>query len=48
MRFIVLLREAFLQIARDNDERCVLIDAAKPLDEITEMIWQTVVTRLSP
>jgi len=48
LAFHRVLREAFRQIAQDNDKRCVLIDAAKPLDEITEMIWQTVVTRLSP
>lgn len=42
------LRAAFLQIASDNKERCVVIDAAKPLDEVAEVVRQTVVSRLSP
>lgn len=42
------LREAFLQIARQNPERCVLVDASEPAERVGEVVWSHVVTRLAP
>jgi dTMP kinase len=40
------LREGFLAIARDNTERCVLIDGVKSADEVAEAVWSAVEFRL--
>lgn len=39
------LREAFLDIARNNPQRCVVISADQSEDELEEAIWQTVTAR---
>lgn len=39
------LREAFLEIARNNVERCVVIDADRGEDELEEAIWKAVTSR---
>ena len=39
------LREAFLEIARNNVERCVVIDADRGEDELEEAIWKAVSNR---
>ncbi len=39
------LREGFLEIAKANPERCVLIDALGPEDEVAERIWREVMIR---
>jgi dTMP kinase len=39
------LREAFLAIARDNAERCVVIPAAQTPDALEQEIWDTVTRR---
>jgi|HubBroStandDraft_6_1064221.scaffolds.fasta_scaffold188352_2 dTMP kinase len=39
------LRAAFLDIAAQNPERCVVIDASRPESDVEESIWQTVSTR---
>lgn len=39
------LREAFLAIARDNSERCVVIPAAQTPDALEQEIWDTVTRR---
>lgn len=42
------LREAYLRIAEDEPERCVVIDAAPPADVVAEMAWQALTARLGP
>ena len=39
------LREAFLEIARNNTERCVVIDADRGEDQLEEEIWRAVANR---
>jgi len=39
------LREAFLAIAREEPERCVVIDAGRAEPEVAEAIWSVVVER---
>jgi dTMP kinase len=41
------LRQAFLDIAKKNGDRCVLIDASGSEDEVAELIWQTAAKRFS-
>lgn len=41
------LQQAFVDIARRNGERCVLLDAGGSEDEVAELIWQTVAKRFS-
>jgi dTMP kinase len=40
------LRQAFIDIARRNGDRCVLIDASVSEDEVADAIWNTVTHRL--
>ena len=40
------LREAFLQIAAAEPERCVIVDASQAQDEVEQAIWDTVTHRL--
>jgi dTMP kinase len=40
------LREAFLRIAADESDRCVVIDAAGAPDEVEARIWARVTSRL--
>jgi len=42
------LRQAYLQIARDNPERCVVIDATGAPNDVADRIWTTVRERLAP
>ena len=42
------LRAAFLQIARDEPARCVMIDAAYDADTVAEAVWHAVASRLGP
>lgn len=42
------LRDAFLDIALDEPERCVVIDAARPQDAVADDIWRVVQERLKP
>jgi dTMP kinase len=41
------LREAFRGIAAGNPERCVLVDAAVPMDAVEASVWNAVATRLA-
>jgi dTMP kinase len=41
------LRDAFLAIARDEPERCVVIDAAGSAQDVAAAIWRVVETRFS-
>lgn len=42
------LRDAFRQIAQENPERCVLIDADADADTVAARIWDAVQQRLAP
>jgi dTMP kinase len=42
------LRDGFLMLAANEPERCVLIDATAPKDEVAEQIWTIVNERLDP
>lgn len=39
-------REAFLEIARNEPERCVVVDASRPEGEVAATIWRAVGERL--
>lgn len=41
------LRQAFVDIAKRNGDRCVLLDADGSEDEVAELVWQTVAKRFS-
>ena len=40
------LREGFLEIAREEPERCVIVDAQQSEKRITDKIWRIVIERL--
>jgi dTMP kinase len=42
------VRRAFLDIAEEEPERCVVIDASQPEAMVAEDIWEVVLQRLSP
>jgi dTMP kinase len=42
------LREGFLKLATSEPDRCVLIDAALPKEQVAEQIWRVVVKKLDP
>ncbi len=42
MAFHERLRAAFLRIARENPDRCVVVDATRPLREVAEDVWRAV------
>ena len=42
------LREGFRAIAKAEPGRCVLLDAARPANDIAAAIWATVTQRLGP
>jgi dTMP kinase len=42
------LRQAFLAIAEQEPDRCVVIDAAGSVDAVASAIWQAVEARLAP
>lgn len=42
------VRRAFLDIAEDEPERCVVIDASQPEAMVAEDVWEVVLQRLSP
>jgi dTMP kinase len=42
------LRRAFLKIAEDNPERCVVIDATADKEAVAEKVWDSVSQRLKP
>lgn len=41
------LRQAFLDIAKKNGDRCLVIDASGSEEQVAELIWQTAVKRFS-
>jgi dTMP kinase len=42
------LRDGFLTLAANEPERCVLIDATMPKEEVAEQIWRVAVKKLDP
>lgn len=42
------LRDGFLMLAVNEPDRCVLIDATTPKEEVAEQIWRVVQKRLKP
>jgi dTMP kinase len=42
------LREGFLTLAANESDRCVLIDATLPKEQVAERIWRVVSKRLDP
>jgi dTMP kinase len=42
------LRDGFLMLAASEPQRCVLIDATAPKDEVAEQIWRIVNDRFDP
>jgi dTMP kinase len=41
------LRAGFLEIARAEPGRCIVVDAARPKDEVEGIIWETVAARIA-
>jgi dTMP kinase len=48
LAFHTRLRQAYRDIAADEPQRCVLIDAGRPVDAVAEEIWSIVNERLDP
>ena len=46
LEFHQRLRAGFLEIARSEPGRCILIDATRPRDEVADLVWDTVAARL--
>lgn len=46
LAFHEAVRQSFLDTAREEPERCAVIDATLPADEISEVIWKLVEDRL--
>ncbi len=42
------IRQAFLDIAEEEPDRCVVIDANQPEAVVAEDVWEAVTERLSP
>ena len=41
------LRAGFLEIARKEPARCVVVDAARPKDDVASLVWDVVAARLA-
>jgi len=46
--FHQMLRDAYREIAAKEPDRCVLIDAQKPCNDVANQIWKIVYARLDP
>lgn len=42
------LRNGFLQIAKEQPGRCIVIDASEPVSAVAEQVWDATVERLNP
>ena len=42
------LRDGFLTLAANEPDRCVLIDATTPKEDVAEQIWRVVIKKLDP
>jgi dTMP kinase len=45
--FHARLRESFLQIAREEPDRCIVVDAGRAQDVVAEEIWSHVKARFA-
>ena len=45
MAFHKTLQAAFREIAANNPQRCVMVDASRPEEDVAESIWQAVSSR---
>jgi dTMP kinase len=48
IQFHTNLRQAYRRIASAEPQRCVLIDAGRPVDKVADDIWAVVNSRLDP
>jgi len=48
LRFHENLRQEFLEIAKAEPRRCVVIDANRPVEEVADAVWSAVTQRLKP
>ncbi len=48
LAFHETLRQAFLAIAAEEPERCVVVDASLSEDDVAAAIWAAVTARLDP
>lgn len=48
LEFHEKLREAYLSIAAEEPERCVVIDAGAAKEEVAKEVWEAVKSRLNP
>ena len=48
LAFHETLRDGFLTLATNEPDRCVLIDATMPKEEVAEQIWRVVLKKLDP
>ncbi len=48
LEFHTKLRQAFRAVAASDKERCVLIDATRPVERVADDIWAVVNARLDP
>lgn len=48
LSFHEALRNGFLEIAREEPERCVILDGKQPESAVAEDVWEAVVARLQP
>lgn len=48
LEYHLALRQAFLAIAAEEPDRCVVIDATRPVEMVAEDVWRVVETRLLP
>ena len=42
------VRRAFLDIAEEEPDRCIVVDASQPEAMVAEDVWEAVLQRLSP
>jgi dTMP kinase len=45
--FQTKVRAGYLQVARENPKRCVIIDASQPVDKVAQDMWNIVEQRLN-
>lgn len=48
LAFHATIRAAFLEIARQNPERCIVIDATAPEEDVAARVWSDILDRFSP
>ena len=47
LEFHQRLRAGFLEIAKAEPERCVVVDAARPKEDVARLVWDTVAARIA-